>query len=113
MQHVIGAGAWSPDGSSFAFSANSRPPEDTEVFLWRDGDDEPRYVFGEGMYAFPACFSPDGSKLIALEFRSNSDMSLHLVDVASGDTSRADAARGRGEVPARPVGRRTAPASTC
>ena len=66
VQHVIGAGAWSPDGSSFAFCANSRRPEDTEVFIWRDGDDEPRHVFGEGMYAFPASFSPDGSKLIAL-----------------------------------------------
>ena len=87
VQHVIGAGAWSPDGSSFAFSANSRRPEDAEVFIWRDGDDTPRYIFGEGMYAFPAAFSPDGSKLITLEFRSNSDMSLHLVDVESGDAT--------------------------
>ena len=87
VQHVIGAGSWSPDGSSFAFSANSRRPEDAEVFIWRDGDDTPRYIFGEGMYAFPAAFSPDGSKLITLEFRSNSDMSLHLVDVESGDAT--------------------------
>jgi len=87
VQHVIGAGAWSPDGSSFAFSANSRRPEDAEVFIWRDGDPTPRYIFGEGMYAFPAAFSPDGSKLITLEFRSNSDMSLHLVDVESGDAT--------------------------
>ena len=87
VQHVIGAGAWSPDGSSFAFSANSRRPEDAEVFIWRDGDDTPRYIFGEGMYAFPAAFSPDGSKLITLEFRSNSDTSLHLVDVESGDAT--------------------------
>jgi dipeptidyl aminopeptidase/acylaminoacyl peptidase len=84
VQHVISAGAWSPDGSSFAFSANSRRPADSEVFVWRDGDDEPRYLFGEGMYSFPAAFSPDGSKLIALELRSNSDMSLHLVEVESG-----------------------------
>lgn len=87
VQHAIGAGAWSPDGSAFAFSANSRRPQDSEVFIWRDGHDEPRYLFGEGMYAFPASFSPDGSKLIALEFRSNSDMSLHLVDVESGDVT--------------------------
>ncbi|HEX7581641.1 MAG TPA: S9 family peptidase [Gaiellaceae bacterium] len=85
VQHVIGAGAWAPDGNSFAFSANSRRPQDAEVFIWRDGEDAPRYIFGEGMYAFPAAFSPDGSKLITLEFRSNSDMSLHLVDVESGE----------------------------
>ena len=54
VQHTIGSGAWSPDGSSFAFSANARRPEDGEVFVWRDGDDAPRYLFGEGKYAFPA-----------------------------------------------------------
>ena len=91
VQHVIGAAAWSPDGSSFAFAANSRRPEDSEVFIWRDGDDEARYLFGEGMYAFPATFSPDGSKLVTLEFRSNSDTSLHLVDVESGDATEATA----------------------
>jgi dipeptidyl aminopeptidase/acylaminoacyl peptidase len=84
VQHTIGPAAWSPDGTSFAFSANARRPEDGEVFVWRDGDDAPRYLFGEGKYAFPASFSPDGSTLIALEFRSNSDTSLHLVDVESG-----------------------------
>src|SRR3954451_2247686 len=87
VQHTIGAGAWSPDGKSFAFSANSRRPQDSEVFIWRDGDDEPRYLWGEGRYAFPAGFSPDGSKLLGLEFRSNSDMSLFLIDVETGDAS--------------------------
>ena len=84
VQHVIGAGAWSPDGSAFAFAANSRRPEDSEVFIRREGETESRYVFGEGMYSFPGTFSPDGSKLTTLEFRSNSDVSLHLVDVESG-----------------------------
>ena len=87
VQHMIGAGAWSRDGSTFAFAANSRRPEDSEVFLWRDGDEEPRYLWGEGRYAFPADFSPDGTTLIGLEFRSNSDMSLFLIDVDSGDAS--------------------------
>ena len=87
VQHMIGAGAWSRDGSTFAFAANSRRPEDSEVFLWRDGDEEPRYLWGEGRYAFPADFSPDGTTLIGLEFRSNSDMSLFLIDVESGDAS--------------------------
>jgi dipeptidyl aminopeptidase/acylaminoacyl peptidase len=87
VQHYIGPGAWSPDGSTLAFAANSRRPQDSEVFLWRDGDDEPRYLWGEGRYAFPAGFSPDGTKLIGLEFRSNSDMSLFLIDVESGDAT--------------------------
>jgi dipeptidyl aminopeptidase/acylaminoacyl peptidase len=87
VQHMIGPGAWSPDGTTFAFSANSRRPQDGEVFLWTEGDDEPRYLWGEGRYAFPAGFSRDGTKLIGLEFRSNSDMSLFLIDVATGDAT--------------------------
>src|ERR1043165_7660628 len=54
VQHTITPFAWAPDGSRFAFSANSRRPQDSEIFVWRDGEAEPRYVFGEGMYAFPA-----------------------------------------------------------
>jgi dienelactone hydrolase len=38
------------------------------------------------MYAFPGGWSPDGSKLLTLDFRNNSDTSLHLVDVESGET---------------------------
>ena len=88
VQHVIGAGAWSPDGTSFAFSANSRQPEDSEVFIWREGDDAPRYLFGEGMYAFPAAFSPDGTKLVGarvpLEQRHRRSI---LIDVETGDAT--------------------------
>jgi dipeptidyl aminopeptidase/acylaminoacyl peptidase len=87
VQHTIAQGAWSPDGSMFAFSANARRPEDGEVFVWREGDAEPRYLWGEGRYAFPASFSPDGTKLVTLEFRSNSDLSLFLVDVESGEAT--------------------------
>jgi dipeptidyl aminopeptidase/acylaminoacyl peptidase len=84
VQHELLATAWAPDGGGFAFSANSRRPADNEIFLWRDGDAEPRYLFGEGMYAFAAGFSPDGSKLLAFEARSNTDFSIHLVDVEAG-----------------------------
>jgi dipeptidyl aminopeptidase/acylaminoacyl peptidase len=87
VQHAIASSAWAPDGSRFAFSANSRRPQDSEIFVWRDGDAEPRYVFGEGLYAFPASWSPDGRNLVCLEFRGNTDQSLHLVDVDSGEAT--------------------------
>jgi dipeptidyl aminopeptidase/acylaminoacyl peptidase len=84
VQHEITSTAWAPDGSGFAFSANSRTPQDNEIFLWRDGDDEPQQLFGEGMLAFPTAFSPDSSSLLAVEVRSNTDTSIHLVDVNGG-----------------------------
>jgi len=84
VQHELYSSAWAPDGRSFAYAANARRPQDNEIFLWRDGDAEPRYLFGEGMYTAAAGFSPDGSKLLAVEARSNTDLSVHLVDVETG-----------------------------
>ncbi len=89
VQHELSPLSWAPDGKSFAFSGNRRTPTDGEVYIWREGEDEPRYLFGEGMYAFAVSFSPDGSKLLAVEFRSNTDFSIWIVDVASGDAVEA------------------------
>jgi dipeptidyl aminopeptidase/acylaminoacyl peptidase len=89
VQHEITGGAWAPDGKSFAFAGNLRKPTDGEVFIWREGEDEPRYLFGEGKYAFAISFSPDGSKLLAIDARSNSDLSIWIVDVESGEATEA------------------------
>jgi dipeptidyl aminopeptidase/acylaminoacyl peptidase len=89
VQHELSPGSWAPDGKSFAFSSNMRTPTDGEVFVWREGDAEPRYLFGEGKYAFAVSFSPDGTKLLAVEFRSNSDTSVWVIDVESGDATEA------------------------
>jgi dipeptidyl aminopeptidase/acylaminoacyl peptidase len=89
VQHELSSGSWAPDGKSFAFSSNMRTPTDGEVFIWREGEDEPRYLFGEGMYAFAVSFSPDGSKLLAVELRSNTDVSIWVIDVGTGDATEA------------------------
>jgi dipeptidyl aminopeptidase/acylaminoacyl peptidase len=89
VQHELSSGWWAPDGKSFAFSSNMRTPTDGEVFIWREGEDEPRYLFGEGMYAFAVSFSPDGSKLLAVELRSNTDVSIWVIDVGTGDATEA------------------------
>jgi dipeptidyl aminopeptidase/acylaminoacyl peptidase len=87
VQHQIFPGAWAPGGGGrFAFAANARRPQDTEVFAW-DGSGEPRYLFGEGKYAFAGPFSPDGSILVGIDFRSNSDVSLFAIDVESGEAT--------------------------
>ncbi len=89
VQHEISGGAWSPDGKSFAFAGNLRKPTDGEVFIWREGEAEPSYVFGEGKYAFAISFSADGSKLLAVEARSNTDLSIWVIDLESGDATEA------------------------
>ena len=86
VQHYVGSAAWAPDGTSFAYAANARKPTDMEVWVRDLESGETRPVFGEGMFAFPGTFSPDGTKLLALDFRNNSDTSIHLVDLETGDT---------------------------
>jgi dipeptidyl aminopeptidase/acylaminoacyl peptidase len=85
VQHHILPGVWAPDGSRFAFAANSRRPEDSEVFVQDAGGGDPRLLFGEGRYAFAGPFSPDGVRLQAVDVRGNTDSSLFLVDAASGE----------------------------
>jgi dipeptidyl aminopeptidase/acylaminoacyl peptidase len=87
VQHQISAAAWAPDGRSFAFAANSRTPTDGEIFVWREGEQEPRHLFGEGKYCFAISFSPDGSAVLGAEFRSNTNVSLWAVEVASGEAT--------------------------
>jgi dipeptidyl aminopeptidase/acylaminoacyl peptidase len=86
VQHYVGSGAWSRDGTKFAYAANARKPTDMEIWVRDAETGESRPVFGEGMFSFPGRFSPDGSKLLALDFRNNSDVSIHLVDLDSGVT---------------------------
>jgi dipeptidyl aminopeptidase/acylaminoacyl peptidase len=86
VQHYVGGAAWSPDGTKFAYAANARNPSDLEVWVRDAASGETRAVFGQGMFSFPGRFSPDGSKLLALDFRNNSDASIHLVDLDTGET---------------------------
>ena len=85
VQHYVSGSAWSSDGTKFAYAANARNPSDMEVWVRDVESGETRAVFGEGMFSFPGQFSPDGSKLLTLDFRNNSDASIHLVDLETGE----------------------------
>jgi dipeptidyl aminopeptidase/acylaminoacyl peptidase len=86
VQHFVGPDSFSPDGTQLAFSANARAPTDLEVWV-RDLDSgEVRPVWGKGKFAFSAAWSPDGTKLLAVDLRSNSDSSVSLIDLESDET---------------------------
>jgi dipeptidyl aminopeptidase/acylaminoacyl peptidase len=86
VQHNVGSASWSPDGTKFTYAANARKPTDMEVWVRDAETGETRPVFGEGKFSFPGHFSPDGSKLLAIDFRNNSDVSIHLIDLESGES---------------------------
>jgi dipeptidyl aminopeptidase/acylaminoacyl peptidase len=89
VQHFVDGRSFSPDGSKLAYAANARQPTDMEIWL-RDlesGDVHP--VFGEGLFSFPGGWSPDGTKLLGIDLRSNSDTSIHVIDLETGDAPEA------------------------
>jgi dipeptidyl aminopeptidase/acylaminoacyl peptidase len=86
VQHFFFQGGWSPDGSQIAYSANSRVPTDQDVWLRDVETGETRLLLGELGFSFPGFWSPDGRFLTAVQLRSTSDTSVHLIDVQSGDT---------------------------
>ncbi|HEY1367024.1 MAG TPA: S9 family peptidase [Gaiellaceae bacterium] len=86
VQHLLGASAWSPDGSQYAYAANARTPADMEVWIREVDGDEAKPVFGAGLFSGAADFSPDGSRLLVVDLRSNTDSRISLVDLRDGET---------------------------
>jgi dipeptidyl aminopeptidase/acylaminoacyl peptidase len=85
VQHYVDGSSFSPDGSKLAYAANARTPTDMEVWVRDLESGEVRSVFGEGLFAFPGRWSPDGTKLLGVDLRSNSDTSIHLIDLETGE----------------------------
>jgi dipeptidyl aminopeptidase/acylaminoacyl peptidase len=80
VQHFADQAGWSPDGSEFAYSANAETPTDQEVWVRDIASGEVRKAFGGETVAVAAGWSPDGTRLLVLDVRSNSDQSIHLVE---------------------------------
>jgi dipeptidyl aminopeptidase/acylaminoacyl peptidase len=85
VQHYLDGRAWSPDGRQLAYAANAETPTNQEIWVRDVETGDVRKAFGGDRVAFHAGWSPDGSQLLALDFRSNTDTSVFLVE---GDSSR-------------------------
>lgn len=87
VRHYLGAdGSWSPDGSKVAYAGNDREPTEQDIVI-RDmtTGEERRVLTGETSY-FAAGWSPDGGRLLALDYISNTDTNILLVDPEGGST---------------------------
>lgn len=86
VQHLLAPGCWDPDGGRLAIAANMRSPADMDVWLYHAATGEVSHAFGDGQFAVPVSFSPDGTRLLCLEERGGDDLRLHLVGLAARST---------------------------
>ncbi len=95
VQHFLGDEPWAPDGRTITYAGNDREPTDQDVILRGiEGGEVGRPVAGGATY-FSGAWSPDGRRLTAMEFRSNTDSDVLLVGLADG--SRRTVAGHEGE----------------
>jgi dipeptidyl aminopeptidase/acylaminoacyl peptidase len=85
VQHFADQHGWCPDGRLLAYAANAETPTNQEVWVREVETGEVRKALGGDLMAFPMSWSPDGSQLVVLDVRSNTDMSVLLVE---GESSR-------------------------
>jgi len=79
VQHFFAqVSSWSPDGRRFAYAANAETPTNQEVWVRDVETGEVEKVFGGDRSAWVGTWSPDGSRLLCIDFCSNTDTSVFL-----------------------------------
>src|SRR5579863_6896883 len=80
-------GAWSPDGARIAYAANERDEAHFDVYLQDVATGVRQCVYQGNNLVSVSGFRSDGTKLTLLHDRGFGNMSLLLLDVASGEVS--------------------------
>lgn len=83
-----GAVQWSEDGRMMAFQSTRRNGRSNDIWLHNiAAGSEPELVLEspDGTWWGPVEFSPDGSRLLVLQYISVNDSRIHLVDLETGE----------------------------
>jgi dipeptidyl aminopeptidase/acylaminoacyl peptidase len=80
-------GAWSPDGTSIAYAANERDEAHFDVYVQDVASGVRQCVYQGNNLVSVSGFRSDGAKLTLLRDRGYGDMSLLVLDLASGEAS--------------------------
>jgi Tol biopolymer transport system component len=78
-------GGWSPDGKRIVYCANERDEAHFDVYVQEVANGERRRVYDGTNMVSAAGFRSDGAKLVLLLDRGFADISLVVLDLASGD----------------------------
>lgn len=85
-----GTGIWSRDGRRIAFQSNARNGTSQDVYVLDvDGEATARLVVAaQGQTWTPLDWSPDGQRLLLLDYVSVTNAALYVADIASGAVTR-------------------------
>jgi dienelactone hydrolase len=87
-------GGWAPDGTRFTYAANDRDVAAFDVYVQDVMTGERRCVFQADGIVSVSGFRPDGAMLVLLHDRGYGEMSLLLLDLASGEATAFPQPRG-------------------
>lgn len=85
-----GGALWSRDGRYLTFQSNARNGINQDVYVLEVATAAPPrlVVSSQGQTWQPLDWSPDGTRLLLLDYRSVTDADLYVADIAKGSTSR-------------------------
>ncbi|HEX6818679.1 MAG TPA: S9 family peptidase [Ktedonobacterales bacterium] len=89
VRYELSEHSLSPDGRYLAYSGNDREPTDADVQVMALETGESSRVLSNGRRNLVGSWSPDGRFLLALDWRSNLDQHLSVLDTASGSIEEA------------------------
>jgi dipeptidyl aminopeptidase/acylaminoacyl peptidase len=78
-------GSWAQDGARFAYAANDHDEANFDVYVQQVETGARERVFRGRNIVSAAGFHPDGTRLILIEDRGYADMSLRILDLATGE----------------------------
>lgn len=88
-QHQLSTEAFSPDGKTLVYAANDDKPENVSVILRDVATGETRRPIPQDGVFFPASWSPDGRKIAIMEFLSNTNQTIWILDVETNELTNA------------------------
>jgi dipeptidyl aminopeptidase/acylaminoacyl peptidase len=78
---------WSPDGRYVSYAGNDREETDQDIILRDETTGEDKRIVDYGGLYFPAHWSPDSKRFLALDFKTNTNQDIYVVDVASEEAT--------------------------
>ena len=94
VRHEMAGSPWSPDSSSLVFAGNDREPTEQDVLVRNLVTGETTRPVDYGGLYFPAAFSPDGTQMTVVDFKSNTDQNVYVFTLANEELTLQTAHEG-------------------